>query len=75
VEYGDAALLKLARSLFMKTPEGACVVPAARLKEFLVDAAARVVKEEQVRVELGRGRTTVDLLGLTRLIGKGAFQQ
>jgi hypothetical protein len=50
-------------------------VPAARLKGLLADAAARIVKEERVRVELGRGRTTVDLLGLPRLIGKGAFQQ
>jgi hypothetical protein len=57
----------------MKTPRGTCVVPAARLKGFLADAAARVVKE--MRVELGCGHTTVDLPGLTRLIGKGAFQQ
>jgi hypothetical protein len=50
-------------------------VAAARLKGLLADAAACVVKKEEVRVELGRGRTTVDLLGLTRLIGKGDFQQ
>jgi hypothetical protein len=72
-ECSDAALLKLARS--HEKPRGTRVVPAARLKGLLADAAARLVKNEQVRVELGRGPTTVDLLGLTRLIGKGAFQQ
>jgi 4-hydroxy-4-methyl-2-oxoglutarate aldolase len=55
--------------------DGVCVVPAARLDGLLGAAAARVAKEEQMRVELARGRTTVDLLGLTRLIERRALQQ
>jgi 4-hydroxy-4-methyl-2-oxoglutarate aldolase len=55
--------------------DGVCVVPAARLAALLADAAARAAKEEQVRVELRRGRTTVDLLGLSRLIDNRAKRQ
>lgn len=55
--------------------DGVCVVPKARLDALLVAAAARTAKEEQMRSELGRGRTTVDVLGLTRLLEKGVARQ
>jgi 4-hydroxy-4-methyl-2-oxoglutarate aldolase len=55
--------------------DGVCVVPTAQLEGLLAAAAARTTKEEGLRVELGRGRTTVDVLGLTRLIEKGAARQ
>jgi len=55
--------------------DGVCVVPTAQLEGLLTAAAARTTKEEGMRVELRGGRTTVDLLGLTRLIEKGAARQ
>ena len=52
--------------------DGVCVVPAARLKALLAAAAARTAKEEDIRVELRRGRSTLDILGLADLVEKGA---
>jgi 4-hydroxy-4-methyl-2-oxoglutarate aldolase len=55
--------------------DGVCVVPTALLEGLLAAAAARTTKENGMRVKLRRGRTTVDVLGLTRLIDKGAVRQ
>ena len=50
--------------------DGVCVVPASRLADLLAAAKARVDKEDGVRRELQRGRTTVDALGLGGLLDK-----
>jgi 4-hydroxy-4-methyl-2-oxoglutarate aldolase len=50
--------------------DGVCVVPPERLAKLLEAAAAREAKEETIRAELKRGRTTVDVLGLAALIDK-----
>jgi len=50
--------------------DGVCVVPQASLDRLLEAATAREVKENNIRKELARGRTTVDVLGLATLIGK-----
>jgi 4-hydroxy-4-methyl-2-oxoglutarate aldolase len=50
--------------------DGVCVVPPERLSKLLEAAAAREAKEDGIRTELARGRTTVDVLGLDRLIEK-----
>ena len=55
--------------------DGVCVVPAAGLDPLLGGAAARAAKEEGMRVEFRRGRTSVDVLGLTSLLEKGAGRQ
>ena len=55
--------------------DGVCVVPAARLDALLTAAAARTAKEEGMRVEFRRGRTSVEILGLTSLLEKGAGGQ
>jgi 4-hydroxy-4-methyl-2-oxoglutarate aldolase len=52
--------------------DGVCVVPSAKLDALIGAATARVAKEEDMRVELRRGRTSVDVLGLTSLLEKGA---
>jgi len=52
--------------------DGVCVVPAAKLDALLSAAAARAAKEEDMRVEFRRGRTSVDVLGLSGLLEKGA---
>jgi 4-hydroxy-4-methyl-2-oxoglutarate aldolase len=51
--------------------DGTCVVPADRLDSLLAAAAARVKKEDGIRTELQRGRTTADVLGLAGLLEKG----
>jgi 4-hydroxy-4-methyl-2-oxoglutarate aldolase len=43
-----------------------------KLDALIGAATARVAKEEDMRVELRRGRTSVDVLGLTSLLEKGA---
>ena len=50
--------------------DGVCVVPAGVLAELVVAAKARVDKEDGIRGELMRGRTTADVLGLTGLLDK-----
>jgi 4-hydroxy-4-methyl-2-oxoglutarate aldolase len=50
--------------------DGVCVVPFKRLSRLLEAAAARETKEDGIRAELARGRTTVDVLGLAGLIEK-----
>jgi 4-hydroxy-4-methyl-2-oxoglutarate aldolase len=50
---------------------GVCVVPAGRIADLLTAAKARIRKEDGIRQELTRGRTTVDVLGLTGLLDKG----
>ena len=50
--------------------DGVCVVPEARLTMLLDAASAREAKEDIIRAELARGRTTVDVLGLSALIEK-----
>jgi 4-hydroxy-4-methyl-2-oxoglutarate aldolase len=50
--------------------DGVCVIPPERLSRLLEAAAAREAKEDTIRTELARGRTTVDVLGLAGLIGK-----
>jgi 4-hydroxy-4-methyl-2-oxoglutarate aldolase len=50
--------------------DGVCVVPQDRLERLLEAAAARETKEDGIRKELARGRTTVDVLGLSRLLEK-----
>jgi 4-hydroxy-4-methyl-2-oxoglutarate aldolase len=51
--------------------DGVCIVPASRIDALLADAAARTEKEVRIRSELGRGRTTAHLFGLTKLIDEG----
>jgi len=50
--------------------DGVCVVPQNSLNRLLEAAAGREAKENNIRKELARGRTTVDVLGLANLIGK-----
>jgi 4-hydroxy-4-methyl-2-oxoglutarate aldolase len=50
--------------------DGVCVVPDASLDRLLQAAMAREEKENGIRRELARGRTTVDVLGLSSLIEK-----
>jgi 4-hydroxy-4-methyl-2-oxoglutarate aldolase len=50
--------------------DGVCAVPAVRLDALLVAAAARTAKEEGMRVEFRRGRSSVDVLGLQGLLEK-----
>jgi len=50
--------------------DGVCVVARDRLERLLEAAAAREAKEDGIRTELARGRTTVDVLGLSRLLEK-----
>jgi 4-hydroxy-4-methyl-2-oxoglutarate aldolase len=50
--------------------DGVCVVPPERLAKLLDAAASREAKENGIRTELARGRTTVDVLGLVGLIEK-----
>jgi 4-hydroxy-4-methyl-2-oxoglutarate aldolase len=52
--------------------DGVCVVPAARLTMVLDASAARETKEDIIRAELARGRTTLDVLGLSPLIERGS---
>lgn len=52
--------------------DGVCVVPSTKLDALLNAAAARAAKEEDMRVEFRRGRTSVDVLGLTGLLEKRA---
>lgn len=48
--------------------DGAVVVPAARLREVLVGAQARAMRESRVREQLRTGQLTYDLHGLRRLV-------
>ena len=48
--------------------DGVCVIAADRLDAVLVAAAARTRKEDGIRAELLRGRTTADVLGLEPLL-------
>lgn len=48
--------------------DGVCVIPAERLDAVLAGAEARTGKEEGIRAELLRGRSTADVLGLERLL-------
>jgi 4-hydroxy-4-methyl-2-oxoglutarate aldolase len=50
--------------------DGVCVVPEASLDRLLAAASAREAKENNIRTELARGRTTVDVLGLAGLLAK-----
>jgi 4-hydroxy-4-methyl-2-oxoglutarate aldolase len=53
--------------------DGVCVVPAAGLDRLLAAAAARVHKEAVVRERLQAGETSVDALGLGKLLrGRGS---
>lgn len=48
--------------------DGAVVVPAARLREVLVGAQARAMRESRVREQLRAGQLTYDLHDLRRLV-------
>lgn len=48
--------------------DGVCVIPAERLDDVLAAAAARTKKEDWIRAELLRGRSTADVLGLEKLL-------
>jgi 4-hydroxy-4-methyl-2-oxoglutarate aldolase len=55
--------------------DGICVVPAERLNDALKGAAARTAKEGDIRLELRAGRTTVDVLGLAKLMRREERQK
>ena len=62
IEQGDVVVMDA---------DGAVVVPAARLREVLVAAQARAMRESTVREQLRAGQRTYDLHGLRRLVEGG----
>ena len=50
--------------------DGVCVVPVDQISDLLAAARGRAAKENGIRTELARGRSTVDVLGLAGLLDK-----